>query len=563
MCLLRIQRFTAGKVCLGHKKNGFVECDNVCPRIDECHLVVEDDCCKRCKGCIYKGIYHPSHTEWTSPADPCKVLRCEANVVTESDLHCHTPCANPLPPEPGKCCPTCPECFINGQIASDDRDVISDDPCLKCRCSEGKMICSKKSLPRPAMRSCGPIPPTGRMLSQMQRNQGVDFHQGHVHPANVYELHVHERHVHLHEGVLSDPGLRSGAAETGSGELLQEVYYAAGGAFAMLLQRGVDGEQWKLDSCKSCKCQRGMPSCAITRCNTTCAAGTRLVSSSGECCPKCVEVEGACMVFGDPHYKSFDGKMFSFKGVGRYQLTADCKNNSFSVKVANTNRLSSTSTKRVAVRYGDVRINLQQRGRIKYNGKQIKAPFLVKDKFQIQKVRDSTELTLDNGVKLFWNGKSFLEVTVPAAFKNKLCGLCGNFNSNVQDDLKTKGGRVVTDKEILSFGTSWCYFNNEPFTACDSKLNYSKYYRACKMDMCHCPNGKCYCESLMAYARECQRLGVKLLNWQKHSYCDSNSLKRPMNISQKSHKSNKYNALFRHIPRKFNKTRGSIDPIPL
>ncbi|KAJ8947230.1 hypothetical protein NQ318_001517 [Aromia moschata] len=36
---------------------------------------------------------------------------------------------------------------MNGQIASDDRDVISDDPCLKCRCSGGKMICSKQACP--------------------------------------------------------------------------------------------------------------------------------------------------------------------------------------------------------------------------------------------------------------------------------------------------------------------------------------------------------------------------------------------------------------------------------
>lgn len=304
-------------------------------------------------------------------------------------------------------------------------------------------------------------------------------------------------------------------------------------------------------------------------------------------------VEGACMVFGDPHYKSFDGKIFSFKGVGKYQLTADCQNNTFSVKVANANKIASTSTKRVAVQYGNVRINLQQKGRIKYNGQRIKAPYEIKEKFRVEKIRDIVEIILHNGVKLFWNGKSFLEVTVPASFKNKLCGLCGNFNSNVQDDLKTKAGRIVTEKEILGFGTSWCagkrsdcakklkpankatctnkhrteknlckYFSSEPFTACDSKLNYSKYYKACKIDMCHCPNGKCYCESLMAYARECQRLGVKLPNWQKHSYCDANSLRRP-NISHKSHNKHKHNALLRYIPTNLNKTRGSVDSIPI
>lgn len=62
-------------------------------------------------------------------------------------MQCYTPCSNPLPPEPGKCCPTCRECKINGQKTTDDQDVISDDPCLKCRCSNGKMTCSKKACP--------------------------------------------------------------------------------------------------------------------------------------------------------------------------------------------------------------------------------------------------------------------------------------------------------------------------------------------------------------------------------------------------------------------------------
>ncbi|KAJ8947232.1 hypothetical protein NQ318_001519 [Aromia moschata] len=60
-------------------------------------------------GCMYNGKHHHSHTEWPSPENPCKMLRCEAGVITESEVHCHTPCANPLPPEPGKCCATCPE----------------------------------------------------------------------------------------------------------------------------------------------------------------------------------------------------------------------------------------------------------------------------------------------------------------------------------------------------------------------------------------------------------------------------------------------------------------------
>lgn len=240
------------------------------------------------------------------------------------------------------------------------------------------------------------------------------------------------------------------------------------------------------------------------------------------------------MVFGDPHYKTFDGKIYTFKGIGKYQLAADCNNHTFFVRVANTLVDNSSSTRRVSIKYMNVRLNLQQRGRIKFNGSLISPPFKVDGRFKAEKKKDnsSVEILLNNGVKIFWNFKSFVEVTVPPSMKNKVCGLCGNFNFEVQDDLTTKSGKVVSDKEILAFGASWClgkktecakkirpqkvmksmkknacrHFNSDTFSSCHSKLNFSKYFKACKMDMDHCKGRKkCYCDSLMAYARECDR----------------------------------------------------------
>lgn len=57
------------------------------------------------------------------------------------------------------------------------------------------------------------------------------------------------------------------------------------------------------------------------------------------------------------------------------------------------------------------------------------------------------------GVKLLWDGESFLEVTVPPVFKNRLCGLCGNFNGRRRDDLRMKSGQMA--KSINQFGNSW------------------------------------------------------------------------------------------------------------
>lgn len=37
--------------------------------------------------------------------------------------------------------------------------------------------------------------------------------------------------------------------------------------------------------------------------------------------------------------------------------------------------------------------------------------------------------------------------------KNRVCGLCGNFNDDVSDDLTTKGNSLVSN--VVVFGNSW------------------------------------------------------------------------------------------------------------
>ena len=54
---------------------------------------------------------------------------------------------------------------------------------------------------------------------------------------------------------------------------------------------------------------------------------------------------------------------------------------------------------------------------------------------------------------MLWDGESFLEVTAPPTFKNRLCGLCGNFNGRRRDDLRMKSGQMA--KTINQFGNSW------------------------------------------------------------------------------------------------------------
>ncbi|XP_044266622.1 BMP-binding endothelial regulator protein-like [Tribolium madens] len=571
-------------------QNGLVECKReYCPPTEGCHMLVEkteDGCCRKCKGCIYNQVHHSSHTEWTDPDNPCKVLRCEAGIITVSDLQCYTPCVNPLPPEPGKCCRTCPECKINGQEATDDRDVISDDPCLKCRCHKGRMTCAKKACPvlqcSPTSQvyppgECCPVCRGTRVLMNVPKSCRVQT-------SFIWEDHKFNIDKCTNCTCINETSICQRAAcpvldcapdlqKSVPGSCCKQCIIPQ--EVRMECRFGdhyyEDGQSWKLDACRSCKCHRGRPSCAMTRCNVTlpCAPGTKLVHLPGECCDKCVEVEGVCMVFGDPHYKTFDGKIYTFQGIGKYLLVSDTKTQSFSIRVANDffNKTFKNAiiTKRVAIRYEDFRFNLQQKGRVKLNRKKLTLPYKKEGKVSIEKRNGNVEVTFQNGVKIFWNGKSFLEVTVPAVFKNKLSGLCGNFNGNVQDEFKTRKGHVFKDSEVLAFGAAWCagsrascmsshrssrqlarmsvctnhqknqknrckYLNkSEFFGECESKLNYFKYYKTCKMDMCKCPTGRCYCDSLMAYARECEKLGVKVAqNWKIDSLCHEETTRPKM-----------------------------------
>ena len=162
------------------------------------------------------------------------------------------------------------------------------------------------------------------------------------------------------------------------------------------------------------------------------------------------------------------------------------------------------------------------------------------------------------GMRLLWDGVSFLEMTVPSKYQNELCGLCGNFNGEQSDDFDF-GKRAKNHYENgQKFGDSWrvgglraCSVlpkdmpqSYEPkctqtwsariksdkfcnaiksslFSKCAEKVDPDYYFEACKTDMCECPGDQCHCEVLTAYARECERSespGI-VADWRESTGC--------------------------------------------
>ncbi|XP_011501241.1 PREDICTED: BMP-binding endothelial regulator protein [Ceratosolen solmsi marchali] len=553
-------------------KNGFVEClKQQCPSIEGCYMLLDprkEECCQKCKGCVKNNVHHPSGTEWTEPSDPCRIYTCNAGVITESKLRCYTPCANPTPPAPGQCCPTCTGCYVNGQKVTEERSVMTtEDPCVTCRCNMGRLTCAKKACPVlhcPVSRivqepgECCPrcpgsgkylLPPRGAcMLGTVLHNSGTQFYLDECTRCSCTSSAIScakETCPVLEcnsEYQTKIPGRCCPQCPLVEESRASCTY--AGKTYG-------DGETWKLDPCKSCACKQGKVRCAMSMCpplTTPCPPNSRLELPEGQCCPRCVESDGVCTIFGDPHYRTFDGKFYTFRGSCKYQLASDCANHSFSIRVTNDARATRLSawTKTISMKIGELKVNLGQRMRVKVNGRRVEVPFRLANKLNINRTLDSILVTTHLGIKILWDGISFLEVSAPTYYRGKLCGLCGNFNSIPKDDLMNRRGKLMSDP--VNFGNSWAVgakkicsrtkthalrrgcklrkdhrlcnrLRSSIFESCHRKVNPTMYYKACLQDMCECPSEHCYCESFMAYAHDCQRLGIQLPHWRKSTRC--------------------------------------------
>ncbi|XP_068145487.1 BMP-binding endothelial regulator protein [Drosophila tropicalis] len=556
-------------------QNGLVNCYNSCPSTDDCFLLDSksgDTCCRRCKGCTFRGVPYESGAEWTDPEDPCKTYKCIASVVTETIQKCYSQCDDNqmMPPRPGECCPTCQSCKINGQTVAEGQEVVAsiDDRCLLCQCNENKLSCAKKTCPilqcpktkqKQHPNECCPrctehrelVPVIGKCIF----NKDVYYDKTQFTPDRctnctcVNGTSICQRAtcpiLECSPEFQEDDGCcpRCVVAEVRSECTHQGITYA-------------NNETWNMGPCRSCRCNGGTIRCSEMRCpQVKCRGNEELKVPPGECCPKCLETAGTCTVFGDPHFKTFDGKFFSFQGSCKYLLAADCLNHNFSIRLTNDGRGTKRSSwpKTVTLKLGNLRINLGQKLRVKVNGTRVLLPY-VNDAVTIERLPEGGIMLRSKlGLAIEWDGSNnFLQISVPAHYKHRLCGLCGNYNGSVRDDLTGRDGRQHGDNEVWHFANSWkvgglkscsrprehrnvaatltcnkrkSSFYCRPlsqssvFGKCDNRVNPDNYIESCRMDVCECPSGNCHCDSFAAYAHECRRLGINLPDWRTDTNC--------------------------------------------
>uniref|UniRef100_A0A8D3B7F2 Alpha-tectorin-like n=1 Tax=Scophthalmus maximus TaxID=52904 RepID=A0A8D3B7F2_SCOMX len=271
-----------------------------------------------------------------------------------------------------------------------------------------------------------------------------------------------------------------------------------------------------------------------------------------------------CTISGDPHYYTFDGKVFHFQGTCTYVLSEQCGRGLPYYRVEGKNehrgstRVAWTRLVKVFVNNETIELVKGHRGEAKVNGSFAATPFsLSNGSVQVYQSGFSTIISADFGLVVSYDAYHYVRISLPYTYQNATCGLCGNFNNRTTDDFRTRQGEVVGSDVV--FANSWqaagdaepgcgihcsgldcasctvhqtaLYSNaahcgvlqnsSGPFAACHRQLPPQSFVESCVFDLCV---GEGYqpilCQALNVYASQCQQNGIQLPRWRRPGLCE-------------------------------------------
>ncbi|KAK5915846.1 hypothetical protein CesoFtcFv8_001402 [Champsocephalus esox] len=269
------------------------------------------------------------------------------------------------------------------------------------------------------------------------------------------------------------------------------------------------------------------------------------------------EREMTCRTWGQYNFETFDGLYYYFPGRCTYTLLKDCEETtqaSIVVQVHNDPGCSSapyTCQRSVSLFLpweGEVRLHATN---VTYKGQSLQLPHHIHD-LQLEQISQYVLVTQQHGFTLAWEGRSgSVYIKLSPEFVGRTCGLCGNFNADVQDDLKTSYGVLTHDIEL--FGNSWvetephkarcpmvpsgfsspcdsveahvllkveevcAMLLDPPFQSCHDFVSPLSYMASCSNDLCMSgPNEDVVCQVFSEYARACAHADHPLHDWRQH-----------------------------------------------
>ncbi|XP_067106580.1 sushi domain-containing protein 2 [Osmerus mordax] len=213
----------------------------------------------------------------------------------------------------------------------------------------------------------------------------------------------------------------------------------------------------------------------------------------------------AGVVFGDPHFITFDGLGYSFNGKGEYTLVMS-ESRGLSVQgrtepviLSNGTAVKATKLSAVAMAEGgsdvvEVRLRGAEEGlEVLQNQRSLsfseQSWLDLKGVFVFSPIPHNVTVMFPSGAGVelrLREGTMTTTVLLPEDFQNATLGLLGNMNDDSKDDLVASDGQLISNQsipeEVFKFGRSWAILNASSLFTYDSEHLVNTYLQAPKHD---------------------------------------------------------------------------------
>ncbi|XP_029378516.1 mucin-2-like isoform X2 [Echeneis naucrates] len=298
-----------------------------------------------------------------------------------------------------------------------------------------------------------------------------------------------------------------------------------------------------------CPCQRNKrlyaPGKQIkNQCNTcTCRSGRW--ECTEEKCPE------TCIIYGSGHYSTFDERKYAFQGHCAYvAVKNNCGNktaqHNFGVITENVpcGTTGTTCSKIVRIQLGRKEIKLSKG---KYEEGDLDQGTDIPYKIRTAGLYLVVESSI--GLAVMWDRRTTVRIFLETQHSGEVCGLCGNFDGDGENDFTTQGQLVVSS--ATEFANSWklssscpdaeanvdpcvlkphrhhwakmmcSIITSDTFKDCRSLVDPLPFHDNCVKDSCSCDTGgdcECFCTAVAAYAQACSEAGV-CVSWRTPEIC--------------------------------------------
>ncbi|XP_053409722.1 SCO-spondin-like [Nycticebus coucang] len=263
------------------------------------------------------------------------------------------------------------------------------------------------------------------------------------------------------------------------------------------------------------------------------------------------QCSGWCQVLGGPHYVTFDGLAFTFPGACEYLLVREARKR-FTVSAQNLPCGVSglTCTKALAVHLESTVVHMLRGRAVTVNGVSVTPPkFYTGPGLSLYHAGLFLVLTTRLGLTLLWDGGTRVLVQLSPQFHGHVAGLCGDFDGDASNDLRSRQGVLEPTAELAAHSWRLSAFCPEPgdhphpctvnahragwararcgvmlqplFALCHAEVPPQQHYKQCVYDACGCDSGgdcECLCSAIATYADECSRHGHHV-RWRSQELC--------------------------------------------